>query len=86
MMFYTILIFLFSQLFAVLGLGNLMVTEDARAFAECTANNTCLIEDELEGESSLRFLKPKGGGGGPTDEGDEEDPAKEYFAVGLHMA
>ena len=49
-----------------------MVTEDARAFAECTANNTCLIEDELEGESSLRFLKPKGGGGGGNGGGGGE--------------
>ena len=54
-----------------------MVTEEARALAECTANNTCPIEDELEGESTLRFLKPKGGGGGGATEGqeEEEDPA-----------
>ena len=50
MLFYTILIGLFCQVFAILGLGNLYPTVK-----------------ESKKRLLMRFLKPKGGGGGgPT--------------------
>lgn len=73
LLFYFILILLFSQLFAILGVGNLDVTAEARALAECEAKNNCPIDDELE-EETRRFLKPKGGGGAGGDD-ESEDPA-----------
>ena len=79
--FYTILIFGFCQIFAVIGLGNIDVTPEARA---CKIDPTKCPEEELleDEEVTRRFLKPKGGGGNA----DSDDPAKEYFAVGLHPA
>ena len=83
MLFYTILLALFCQVFAVLGLGN--------AYPGLVAEKD-LIEDDKR-RLLLRILKPKGGGGGggagDTD-GLDMDPrlniaAKEYNALGLHL-
>ena len=83
MLFYTILLGLFCQVFAVLGLGNAYP-----GLAEVLPETA-----DLRRRLTLRILKPKGGGGGGGGEtaGEFEiDPelnsaAKEYNALGLHM-
>lgn len=78
MLFYTILISIFCLVFAVLGLGNSY--DENGVFPD---PNEELDEDE-DPERRFRFLKAKGGGGG-SDVGDDEDPAKDYKAIGLFL-
>lgn len=56
MLFYTILLALFCQVFAILGLGN--------AYPNLVNAEDLIDKEDIRRRLTLRILKPKGGGGG----------------------
>lgn len=79
MLFYTILIGLFSLVFAVIGLGN---SYDENGIFPPEEIDVEFVDEENGTVRRFRFMKAKGGGGGGGG-GDTDDPAKDYQAIGL---
>jgi hypothetical protein len=82
MFFYIILIGLFCQTFAVLGLGNNYDENGNPKVIEIDEVDVEFVDEEQGTLRRFRFMKAKGGGGG-SGSADDDDPAADYQAIGL---